>query len=68
MRNRNRNRRKKEAICLGIALICGALLTGLLLVQRGMLVEARARRAGQGLSRGGRRRPGTAGLGGGKTL
>lgn len=51
MRNRNRNRRKKEAICLGIALICGALLTGLLLVQRGMLVEARARRAGQELSR-----------------
>ena len=50
MRNRNRNRRKKEAICLGIALICGALLTGLLLVQRGMLVEARARRAGQELS------------------
>ena len=51
MRNRNRIRRKKEAICLGIALICGALLTGLLLVQRGMLVEARARRAGQELSR-----------------
>lgn len=51
MRNRNRNRRKKEAIYLGIALICGALLTGLLLVQRGMLVEARARRAGQELSR-----------------
>ena len=51
MRNRNRNRRKKEVICLGIALICGALLTGLLLVQRGMLVEARARRAGQELSR-----------------
>lgn len=51
MRNRNRNRKKKEAICLGIALICGALLTGLLLVQRGMLVEARARRAGQELSR-----------------
>lgn len=51
MRNRNRNRRKKEAICLGIALICGALLTGLLLVQRGMLVEARARRAGKELSR-----------------
>lgn len=51
MRYRNRNRRKKEAICLGIALICGALLTGLLLVQRGMLVEARARRAGQELSR-----------------
>ena len=44
-------KRKKEAICLGIALICGALLTGLLLVQRGMLVEARARRAGQELSR-----------------
>ena len=51
MRNRNRNRKKKEPICLGIALICGALLTGLLLVQRGMLVEARARRAGQELSR-----------------
>ena len=44
-------KRKKEAICLGIALLCGALLTGLLLVQRGMLVEARARRAGQELSR-----------------
>ena len=44
-------KRKKEAICLGIALLCGALLTGFLLVQRGMLVEARARRAGQELSR-----------------
>ena len=48
---RNIGKRKKEAICLGIALLCGALLTGLLLVQRGMLVEARARRAGQELSR-----------------
>lgn len=44
-------KRKKEAICLVIALLCGALLTGFLLVQRGMLVEARARRAGQELSR-----------------
>lgn len=48
---RNIGKRKKEPICLGIALLCGALLTGLLLVQRGMLVEARARRAGQELSR-----------------
>lgn len=48
---RNIGKRKKEAICLGIALLCGALLTGLLLVQRGMLVEARARRAGKELSR-----------------
>ena len=48
---RNIGKRKKEAICLGIALLCGALLTGFLLVQRGMLVEARARRAGQDLSR-----------------
>lgn len=51
MRNGNTGKRRKEVICLGIALLCGAVLTGILLVQRGMLVEARARRAGRELSR-----------------
>lgn len=51
MRNGNTGKRRKEVICLGIALLCGAVLTGILLVQRGMLVEARARQAGRELSR-----------------
>lgn len=41
---------KKEAICLWAALLVAAVMTGFLLVHRGMLVEARAARARESLS------------------
>lgn len=41
MKKRYSVRKKKEAVCLAAALLSAAVLTGFLLVQRGMLVEAR---------------------------
>lgn len=50
METGNRRERKRQVFCLAAALIAAAVITGFLVWQRGMLVEARSREAQEELA------------------
>ena len=51
METGNRRERKRQVFCLAAALIAAAVITGFLVWQRGMLVEARSREAQEELAK-----------------